>query len=121
MAGERGFTLVEVLVALAIVAVALTAALRASAGATDSALEFRQRLLAGWVAENRLAEYSFGRWPEIGEQEGAAEQAETRFRWRETVAATSSPLFRRVEVRVYASGDTQHVLAHLIGYASRTP
>jgi general secretion pathway protein I len=121
MPRERGFTLVEVLVALAILGVALTAALRASSAATDSAAEFRQRLLAGWVAENRLAEYSFGLWPEVGEQEGVAEQAGARFRWAESVTATASPVFRRVDVRVYAAGEPQHALAHLVGYASRTP
>jgi general secretion pathway protein I len=121
MRRERGFTLVEVLVALAILGVALTAALRATAAATDSVAEFRQRLLAGWVAENRLAEYSFGLWPEPGEQEGIAEQAGTRFRWKESVTPTANPVLRRVDVRVYAPGEQQHSLAHLVGYASRTP
>jgi len=64
---ERGFTLIEVLVALAIFAVALTAALRTCSIATDAALDFRERLLAGWVAENRLAAYRVGLAPELGE------------------------------------------------------
>lgn len=121
MRREQGFTLIEVLVALAILAVALTAALRASAAATDSAAEFRQRLLAVWVAENRLAEYSFGLWPEVGEHEGIAEQAGARYRWRESVTATTNAGLRRVDVRVYLGAEQQHALAHLVGYASRTP
>ena len=52
-AARRGFTLVEVLVALAILAVALAAASRASAMMADSSSELRERLLAGWVAQNR--------------------------------------------------------------------
>ena len=55
--GLRGFTLVEVLVALAIVSIALMAALRASGQATNASGELRLRLFAGWVAENRLAEH----------------------------------------------------------------
>jgi general secretion pathway protein I len=118
---ERGFTLVEVLVALAIIAIALTAALRASAAATDGAFDFRQRLLAGWVAENRMAEYSFGLWPDEGEQEGIAEQGNARFVWQERVSATANPAFRRVEVRVYAAEAPRQALAQLVGYASRAP
>ena len=52
MANDRGFTLVEVLVALAIVAVALAAASRSVALSTDSALEHKLRVLSGVVAEN---------------------------------------------------------------------
>ena len=53
-----GFTLIEVLVALAILAVALAAAVRASSTAADGALELKERLLATWIAQDRLAEYA---------------------------------------------------------------
>ena len=121
MARDRGFTLVEVLVALAILAVALTAAFRASGVATDTARDFRERLLAGWVAENRLAEYRSGRLPNLGEQSGVAEQAGTAFAWRERIAATSTPLLRRIEVRVSLVTDPEHTLTALVGYALGRP
>src|SRR5882672_354220 len=60
---RRGFTLVEVLVAMAIVSVALLAGLRAAGQGTASVSELRSRLLAGWVAENLLAEQrARGEW-----------------------------------------------------------
>lgn len=121
MAPERGFTLVEVLVALAIFAVALTAALRACAVATDTALDFRERLLAGWVAENRLAEYRLGRAPELGEHAGTAVQGGAAFAWRERVSATQMPLNRRIDVEVFLAGVPGHRLAQAVGYAMRTP
>jgi general secretion pathway protein I len=121
MASERGFTLVEVLVALAIFAVALTAALRACSVATDTALDFRQRLLAGWIAENRLAEYRIGRVAEVGEHTGSAEQGDFAFGWRERVTAVESPLNRRIDVDVYVIGNPNHVLARAVGYALRAP
>ena len=56
--GKRaGFTLIEVLVALAIVSIALMSALRAAGQGTNNVGELRSRLLAGWVAENLLAEH----------------------------------------------------------------
>jgi general secretion pathway protein I len=121
MAFERGFTLVEILVALAIFGVALTAALRACAMATDTALDFRERLLAGWVAENRLAEYQLGRLPELGENTGTAVQGGIAFRWRERVSATQTPSQRRVEIEVSLADVSGHFLARSVGYAMRTP
>ena len=121
MAPERGFTLVEVLVALAIFAVALTAALRTCSIATDTALDFRERLLAGWVAENRLAEYRLGRVPELGEHAGTAVQGGVAFTWRERVSATRMPLNRRIDVQVFLAGIPGRILAEVVGYGIRTP
>jgi general secretion pathway protein I len=112
---------VEVLVALAIFAVALTAALRTCSVATDAARDFRERLLAGWVAENRLAEYRLGRLPELGEHAGTALQGGTAFAWRERVSASEPPLKRRIEVQVLPASIPDHVLAQAVGYAIRTP
>ena len=121
MVPERGFTLVEVLVALAIFAVALTAALRTCAIATDSALDFRQRLLAGWVAENRLADYRIGLLPELGERVRTVDQGGIAFTWRERVSANEPPLNRRIDVQVFLAGIPDHVLARAVGYAIRVP
>ncbi|HQR52397.1 MAG TPA: type II secretion system minor pseudopilin GspI [Burkholderiales bacterium] len=121
MAFERGFTLVEVLVALAIFGVALTAALRACAVATDTAADFRERLLAGWVAENRLAEYRLGRVAANGESAGTAVQGGIAFRWQEQVSATQTPFGRRVEVKVFRADVADHILARVVGYALRVP
>jgi general secretion pathway protein I len=118
----RGFTLIEVLVALVILAVALTAAARASSIATDGAIEVKERILATWIAQNRLAEYQArGGFPEVGDRSGESDQAGVRFRWTETVQGTPNPFFRRVEVKVYSPRTANdYVVARVIGYVTRT-
>lgn len=120
MTSERGFTLIEVLIALAIFAVSLTAAVRVCNVATDTAREFRHRLLAGWVAENRLAEYGLGRAPEVGERAGTAEQGGINFGWRERLSTVEAP-FPRIEVQVYLADAPDRILFRAAGYAVRMP
>jgi general secretion pathway protein I len=114
---ERGFTLFEVLVALAILAIGVPAAMRAMTMVTQSAAELRDRQLASWVAQNRLAEIrAQGMFPAIGNAEGRAVQVGQTFRWRQEVRTTANPLFRRVDVRVFQE-DGVNALAQLSGFA----
>lgn len=117
---NRGFTLVEVLVALAIVAVALAAASRAAALSSTSANEIKLRVLAGFVAENRMSELAARRaWPGIGLFEGLEQQAGVEFPWRGEVLATPHPNLRRVEIRVLDPNDPSHELRRLVGVLAK--
>lgn len=103
-----GFTLIEVLVALAILAIGLVAAIRAGVGSSDTAGALRSRQLAGWVAENRLASLRATRQvPPPGEERGETELGGERFAWQMTVGAMPQEMFRRVEIRVHAAGSSQ--------------
>ena len=110
-----GFTLIEVLVALAIIAVALSAGMRALAQSADGASSLKSRTLARWVAENRLARAQVDD-PSAAEGSGDETQAGIRFAWRQTVTATPNPAFRRIEVIVTEPGTPDYALARLVGY-----
>lgn len=117
-----GFTLIEVLVALAIVAIALLAALRAVAQSTTNVSELRGRLLAGWVAENLLAEHrALGEWIPLGIHRGKESQAGFEFAWRQEVVATPNQAFRRIDVFVYQGPGEDRALAHVTGFAVNPP
>ena len=116
----RGFTLLETLVALTILAIALTAAFRAMGVTAQSSAELRERLLGDWVAENRLAELRATRaWPQTGTNEGEAQQAGRTYRWREEVKNTPNPLFRRVDISVFSVDSGEHAVSRLSGYVAK--
>ncbi len=114
---SRGFTLIEILVALAIVAVALSAGMRALAQSADSATALKARTLALWVAQNRLAAaQAAAPWPGLGDYRGSAAQADAAFLWRESVTATPNPAFRKIEITVMEPERPDYGIAHLVGF-----
>jgi general secretion pathway protein I len=120
MSGSRGFTLLEVLVALSILAITLAAASRSSGNSILALEESRHRLLAGWVAENRLAEHqATASWPEFGQREGREAMGNENFVWKETTASTPNVMFRRLEIVVASEQSPDHVLARLNGFLVR--
>ncbi len=117
MTRGRGFTLVEILVALAIVAVALAAGMRALAQGADTASALKARTLALWVAQNRLAAAQMSTpWPALGNASGDVVQAGTRFVWRVSIGNTPNPAFRRIAITVADPETPDYALAQLIGF-----
>ncbi|MCL2656460.1 MAG: type II secretion system minor pseudopilin GspI [Betaproteobacteria bacterium] len=115
-----GFTLLEVLVALAILAIVLSAGFRAVGLATGNVQELRERQLAEWVALNRLASHRIiGEFLDTGTYTGTEQQASYTFEWKEEVQNTPNALVRRTTVRVYRPGDDSHALSQLAGFMVR--
>ncbi len=115
----KGFTLIEVLVAIAILAVALAATTRAASVATDGALETRQRLLATWAAENRVAEIRARRiFPVVAATRYAVTQGRLDLVVDEVVSQTPNPAIRRVDLAVADARDSGRILSRLTAYAS---
>ncbi len=112
-----GFTLIEILVALAIIAVALTAGMRSLAQSADSATALKARTLALWVAQNRLAAaQAASPWPGLGNYRGNATQAGATFLWREDVTSTPNPAFRKIDIAVMEPDRADYPIAHLVGF-----
>ncbi len=98
----RGFTLIEVLVALAIVAIALMAGLQATSALTRNAARQTDVVLAHLCAENELVKVRLSRqMPSIGNARVACEQAGRGYEVAVTVSPTPNPQFRRVDAQVF--------------------
>ena len=118
---NRGFTLIETLVALAVIGIAMAAAMRSSRFAVDTVDDLKTRTAAAWVAQNvgnqLLASRQF---PEPGASSGKQRQGTQDFDWRQEVSGTPNYSFRRVEIKVFLPQDPDHAVAQQVSYVART-
>jgi general secretion pathway protein I len=118
----KGFTLLEVLVALAVIAFSLAAAASAVSGNTRNASGLQQRTYAHWVAMNKMAELHVDKkWPSIRTTKGSALMARHEWFWAIKVSKTpdNKDFMRRVDITVRADEDDESPLVTLTGFVGK--
>ena len=109
---QQGLTLIEVLVALAIVAITLAAGIKAAGALTTNTQRLADTLAGQWCADNYLTRLRLERQlPPIGDSEFSCEQVGQTFQGRVAVRPTPNPLFRRIDVRML-DPEGQHLLLY---------
>ena len=115
----QGFTLLEVLIALAVLALAMGAVIKAASDYTSNQSYLRDRTLAMWVARNVLVEYQVkGEWLSVGERKGTREMGNQEWRWLARISQTEEAELRRLDVEVYPldSDDDENPVSVLSGF-----
>jgi general secretion pathway protein I len=113
---DRGFTLIEVMVALAIVALALTAIAASMSQMIDGATTMRERTYASWIAQNKIAEFRLaGTIPKVSTTSGELDYGNSQWVWRATVSETGIDNFLRIDVSV-SYPESDYVVRTVTGF-----
>lgn len=111
---NNGFTLIEILIALSLVAIGLISALRASSTLTQQQSDLSLRLRAQWAANYHIAKHRLEQdWPELGERIRDCDQGGLEMFCKEKVSASINPAFRILEISVYNNAQLETRLAQL--------
>ena len=122
----RGFTLIEILVALAIIAIALGAVIKSSGNHTYSVDKLKQKTLAHYVAMNEIIKLEFsGTLPDYGTIKKSTEMAGKEWFWTREVVKMLDPLtgnpttiVRQVNFTIFADEDREKNITRLTSYLS---
>jgi general secretion pathway protein I len=121
MQRTEGFTLLEVLVALAVLALSMGAVIKATSDYTVNHAYLRDKTMATWVARNILVQYRIsGEWPGVGERKGTFEMGGQEWAWLGKISKTDEKDLRRldVEVRPMEAKDSEPITV-LSGFVQR--
>ena len=115
---SSGFTLIEVMVALAIAALGLAAVAASVSQMVDAATSMQQRSYANWIAQNKIAELRLANViPEVSSSSGQVAYAGSDWEWRATISETGVENLFRVDVTVSRPGtdETFRTVSGFIG------
>ncbi|WP_233520553.1 type II secretion system minor pseudopilin GspI [Flocculibacter collagenilyticus] len=119
---QRGFTLLELLVALAVFAIAGTAVMHATSGHLQGVTLMEEHTLASWVAANRMAEVHIEKkWPPQNNKKGKLTMASREWHWLQNVKKTEDDSLRQVTVVVAATENdlTDNPIMSVTSYLGR--
>ncbi|MDE2234394.1 MAG: type II secretion system minor pseudopilin GspI [Gammaproteobacteria bacterium] len=117
----RGFTLLEVLIALAVLAIGMIAVIGTAGTSTRTAAELKEETFAHWVAMNELASLRLSaNWPSLGTLKGHADMAGEQWNWRAKIKDTSDPDLLRVDIDVSSAAAPDEVLSSLTGFIGQS-
>ncbi len=119
---QRGFTLIEVLVSVAILTLALGAVITAGSRYVDNTVYLREKTLATWIAHNLIVEATLQkRFPDKGKEEDEVEFANRKWTWIAETQETPDPDLRRMDVSIWPAEDNEEKVGPLVTISAFVP
>jgi general secretion pathway protein I len=116
----KGFTLLEILIALAILAIALSSIIAVASNQSMNVSYLRDKTLAHWVAMNKITELRVtNEWPKTGTKKGDEEMGLRKWYWEREISKTPDDRVRQVEIRVYLNKNDENSVTRLISFLSQ--
>ncbi len=105
MRNYKAFTLLEVMVALLIIAITMGAIVESGGYSARRSAILTQKTIASWVAQNEVSLYRAKRtWNNVSNISGEVEMGDTQWQWKMKISKTDDPLLHRIDVDVYLDG-----------------
>ena len=119
MAKLRGFTLLEVMIALLVITLGMAAVINTTSESGWKSAQLRHKTIATWVAQNQITKYRANRiWGNANSQSGKVEMANIDWAWRMKISETDDPSLRRLDVEVFIDGE-EALKARLTGFIAK--
>jgi len=120
MTNQRGLTLIEVMVAVAILAFSLTALVNMTGQSVNTLSYLEKKAYAQWVAVNKINELESGmEWPAVGRRQGQQSMGGVAWFWQVKTSNTESTDLRRLDVTVKQNKDDDDALYSLTAFSNR--
>lgn len=119
---SRGFTLIEVIVALGIIATAMASVMMTVSANVQNATGLKERTFAHWVAMNKMNELLIeneSEWPAVKKTDGSVLMAEHEWFWEQEVEKTEVDTIRRVHIRVRVNEEDEFPMTTLVGFVGK--
>jgi general secretion pathway protein I len=117
---HQGFTLLEVLVALAILTIALASTIKVTTNQSLNAEHLRDKTLAHWVAMNQIAEPQLTQeWLPVGKKQGTEEMGLREWHWQRIVSDTPDARVRRIQLKVFRDRDDESPITQLTSFLTQ--
>ncbi|BCG64182.1 MAG: general secretion pathway protein I [Methyloprofundus sp.] len=117
---SKGFTLIEVMVALAVIAIGLLAVLNTANQQVKSASITQNKMAAYWLMKNKIAEIRLtDSWPAIKHHKGIQTSLQQTWYWQTQTSATDNPEIRKVTISIAAQKTANDIILEQTIYLSK--
>ena len=116
---QKAFTLLEVLVALAVLTLGLGTVIKVAGGQASQLAYLKDKTIALWVANNKATEMKLDKWPATGTLSGHKLMANQEWNWKVKVSSTADKDLRRLDIDVARANEEGEPVIRFIAFVGK--